>query len=108
MLVLCYEMTAVLQLLCRLLECACHHGVSVPGVDKLLHSEIAWLQQVKVGEQSHEMGALAREASTGYTVRHWALTGVTGLTPMDTSNRERLADAKPRGLQDGTESLSSR
>ena len=37
------------QLLCRLLECACHHSVSVPGVDKLLHAEIAWLQQVKVG-----------------------------------------------------------
>ncbi|XP_043240414.1 probable ubiquitin carboxyl-terminal hydrolase FAF-X isoform X2 [Amphibalanus amphitrite] len=35
------------QLLCRLLECACHHGVTVPGVDKLLHAEIAWLQHVK-------------------------------------------------------------
>ena len=36
------------QLLCRLLDCACHHGVPVPGVDKLLHAEIAWLQMVKV------------------------------------------------------------
>ncbi|XP_037075311.1 probable ubiquitin carboxyl-terminal hydrolase FAF-X, partial [Pollicipes pollicipes] len=35
------------QLLCRLLDCACHHSLTVPGVEKLLHSEIVWLHQVK-------------------------------------------------------------
>ena len=37
------------QLLCRLLNYACRHDVPVPDLDKLLHAEITWLHQVKVG-----------------------------------------------------------
>lgn len=37
------------QLLCRLLDCACQHSLTVPGLQKLLLAEIAWLLQLKVG-----------------------------------------------------------